>query len=101
MAGANHLFPFARHVSADLNIAYPTESSIDTSYTLQLRTPEGPMDYEAIYGRARSNVLAVWKGLDDALIEGRSDALDTLEDWNLDTGRSVQTGKLVFWREPA
>lgn len=101
MAGANHLFPFARHVSAELNLAYPTESSIDTSYTLQLRTPEGFMDYEAIYERARSNVLAVWKGLDDALIEGRSDALDGLEDWNLDTGRSVQTGKLVFWRESA
>jgi Zinc dependent phospholipase C len=101
MVGANHLFPFARHVSAELNLAYPTESSIDTSYTLQLRTPEGLMDYEAIYQRARSNVLAVWKGLDDALNEGRSDALDGLEDWNLDTGRSVQTGKLVFWRESA
>jgi hypothetical protein len=43
----------------------------------------------------------VWKGLDDALAAGRSDALDRLEDWNLDTGRSVQTGRLVFWKEAA
>lgn len=101
MVGANHLFPFARHVSADLNLAYPAASDIDGSFILQLRTPEGPMDYGAIYERARANVLAVWKGLDDALVEGRSDALDRLEDWNLDTGRSVQTGQLVFWRESA
>jgi hypothetical protein len=99
MAGANHLFPFSRHVSAKLNLAYPEAKDIDASFIRQLRTPEGPMDYEAIYQRARGNVLAVWKGLDDALIHGRSDALDQLEDWNLDTGRSVQTDRLVFWEE--
>lgn len=99
MAGANHLFPFARHVSAKLNLAYPTENSIDNSYILKLKTPEGLMDFEAVYERARRNVLTVWKGLDDALIKGRSDALDRLEDWNLDTGRIVHTGKLVFWSE--
>ncbi len=101
MAGVNRLFPWARHVSADLNLAYPAETDIDPSFIRQLRTPEGPLDYGVIYERARSNVLAVWKGLDDALVEGRSDALDQLEDWNLDTGRSVQTGRLVFWKEAA
>lgn len=101
MAGVNHLFPWARHVSSGLNLAYPTVDDIDPSFIRQLRTPEGPMDYEAIYERARANVLAVWKGLDEALVTGRSDALDRLEDWNLDTGRSVQTGRLVFWKEAA
>ncbi|CAN5418701.1 hypothetical protein BH10PSE16_BH10PSE16_36790 [soil metagenome] len=99
MAGANHLFPFARHVSAELNLAYPTEKDIDPSFIKALRTPAGLMDYEAIFLQARSNVLAVWKGLDEALAQGRSDMLDHLEDWNLDTGRSVQTGQLVFWKE--
>ena len=46
-------------------------------------------------------MLTVWKMLDDALPAGRSDALDRLEDWNLDTGRSMQTGKFVFWEEAA
>ena len=101
MAGANHLFPFARHVSADLNLAYPTERDIDPSYIKGLRTPQGPMDYEILFEKARSNVLTVWKVLDDALPVGRSDALDKLEDWNLDTGRSVQTGRLVFWKDAA
>ncbi|NKE68624.1 zinc dependent phospholipase C family protein [Ramlibacter sp. RBP-2] len=99
MAGANHLFPFARHVSADLNLAYPTERAIDPSYIKGLRTPQGPMDYEAIFEKARSNVLTVWKRLDDALAAGGdSDELNALEDWNLDTGRTVQTAQLVFWR---
>lgn len=97
MGSFNHLFPFSRHVSAGLNLSYPREQDIDLSFIQALPTPEGPMDYPALFERARSNVLLVWKGLDDALIHGRSDALDSLEDWNLDTGRSVQTGKLVFW----
>ena len=101
MAGANHLFPFARHVSADLNLAYPTERDIDPSYIKGLRTPQGQMDYEPLFEKARSNVLTVWKALDDALPVGRSDALDKFDDWNLDTGRSVQTGRLVFWKDAA
>jgi hypothetical protein len=98
MAGANHLFPFARHVSADVNLAYPTVGDIDPSYIKGLRTPQGPMDYQAIFDEARSNVLTVWKMLDDALAGGGSDALNKLEDWNLDTGRTVKTAQLVFWR---
>lgn len=98
MAGANHLFPFARHVSAELNLAYPETENIDPSFIYQLATPEGPMDYSELFARARANVLAVWTGLDEALAIGRSDDLDRLEDWDLDTGRSVQTGRLVFWK---
>ena len=101
MAGANHLFPFARHVSANLNLAYPAECDVDQGYIQDLRTPQGPMDYTAIFEKACLNVLTVWKMLDDALPAGRSDALDRLEDWNLDTGRSMQTGKFVFWEEAA
>jgi hypothetical protein len=99
MASVNHLFPIARHVSAELNLAYPQEADIDDSFILGLKTPEGQMDYQAIYERARGNVLLVWKGLDDALAQGGSAELAGLEDWNLDTGRSVQTGRLVFWSE--
>ncbi len=99
MAGANHLFPWARHVSADLNLAYPAVSDIDSTFIRQLRTPEGLMDYVDVYARARVNVLSVWKGIDDALESDRSDFLDGLEDWNLDSGRTVQSGRLVFWKE--
>ncbi|MEJ5128880.1 zinc dependent phospholipase C family protein [Comamonas sp. MYb21] len=98
---ANQLLPFARHVAAHLNLTYPAEKDIDSSYIKQLRTPEGPMDYIDIYQRARCNVLAMWKGLDDALAGHGLETLDLLEDWNLDTGRSVQTAKLVFWQEAA
>jgi hypothetical protein len=98
MAGANHLFPFARHVGVDLNLAYPTMRDIDPSCIKGLRTPHGPMDYQAIFDEARSNVLTVWKMLDDALAGGGSDSLNKLEDWNLDTGRTVKTAQLVFWR---
>jgi len=98
IADVNHFMPFARHVCTGLNLTYPKFKDIDKTFVKKLETPEGLMDYGSIYERACSNVLAVWKGLDEALTKGRSDELDQLEDWDLDTGRSVQTGKLVFWR---
>lgn len=99
VTGMNHMFPIARHVSTKLNLTYPTANDIDDSFILQLKTPEGRLDYQTIYERARANVLQVWKGIDEALEQGGSEALDSLENWNLDTGRSVLTGRLVFWSE--
>ena len=94
---ASHLFPFARHVAADANINYPMADQIDESYIVGLHTPEGPMDYLPLFERAKRNVLQVWKGIDEALESSESKFLNTLEDWNLDTGRSVSTGRHVFW----
>jgi hypothetical protein len=99
MASANHLFPFARHVAAGLNIAYPKNADILDIYIRQLQTPEGPMDFTEIFERARQNVLIVWSGIDLALRDGTSDFLESLEDWNLDTGRSLVTLKHVFWKD--
>ena len=97
LSKANYLFPFSRHVTANAGLTYPPERDVDKQYLEDLATPEGPKSFDEIYAKARDNVLAIWKGLDDALILGNSPELDRLEDWNLDTGRSVSTGQLVFW----
>lgn len=97
LAKANQLLPFARHVGTGLGLTYPDQTKIDPQFIEDLSTPEGKMHFDDIYQRALNNVLAVWKGLDDALSKGGSPELDSLEDWNLDTGRSVSTGRLVFW----
>lgn len=98
MAGANRLFPFARHVASNLNIAYPKTADVLDTYILGLTTPEGPMNYLQIFERARSNVISVWAGLDAALYEGDSDFLTSLQDWDLDTGRNLVDHKHVFWK---
>lgn len=97
VGNANHLFPFARHVGVSMGLTYPRLEEIDHHYTKGLKTPLGTIDLDALYEMARKNVLEMWSGLDEALVSGRSDALDMLEDWNLDTGRSVVTQKLAFW----
>ena len=97
LAKVNQLLPFARHVGTGLGLTYPAQTSVDPQFIEDLVTPEGKKHFDEIYQRALSNVLAVWKGLDDALSNGGSSELDRLEDWNLDTGRSIPTGKLVFW----
>jgi len=99
MAQANALLPFARHVAAGLNLSYPPADAIDAGYTQALKTPEGPMDYEAIFALAEASVLRTWRRLDDAMARDEDDPLADVDDWNLDTGRSLKTGGLVFWRE--
>jgi hypothetical protein len=77
---------------------YPELSQLDKLYTENLKTPEGFMKYEQLFNRAVSNIVHVWTGIDNALSGKDKSFLDGLEDWNLDTGRSVSTGKYVFWR---
>lgn len=95
---ATTLFPFARHVAANEGLAYPLLKDVSDTYVKNLKTPEGPMSYEALFDFACQNVVTVWKGLDAALNGTSAKFLQELEDWNLDTGKSVKTGKYVFWR---
>lgn len=95
---ATELFPFARHVAANNGLVYPKTTEIMSVYVKGIATPEGPMDYDAVFERAISNILKVWLGLENALNGKEAESLAALEDWNLDTGRSLSTGKYVFWR---
>ncbi len=58
------------------------------------------MEYDTLFDRAIANVLTVWAGLDAAIFSAKPQFLTQMTDWNLDTGRSVQTGKLVLWKNP-
>ncbi|GKS90136.1 zinc dependent phospholipase C family protein [Acidovorax sp. SUPP2539] len=95
--GATELFPFARHVAANSGLVYPKLDQVSTMYVKDIMTPEGAMDYYVLFDKAISNILKVWLGLDSALSRNDTASLAALEDWNLDTGRSVTTGKYVFW----
>lgn len=97
LSKVSQLLPFSRHVGANLGLTYPQATDVNPAHIEDLATPEGVKHFDEIYERAKHNVLAVWKGLDEALAQGGSKDLNRLEDWNLDTGRSVSTGKLVFW----
>lgn len=94
----NRLFPFSRHVATNLNLTYPAVSEIDEQYILNLKTPEGKMSYDDLFDRACKNVLSVWEGLDLALSGKSGTFLDTLKNWNLDTGKSVPQNEYVFWK---
>lgn len=98
MAGVNHLVPFARHVAARANLAYPLSREVDLQYIKDLKTPEGSIHFDDLFDRARDRVVEMWRGIDQALAGSDAGALAKLEDWNLDTGRSLKTGQLVFWR---
>ena len=56
------------------------------------------MNYDAMFDRACGNVLTVWEGLDAALQGTDTRFIDQLQDWNLDTGKTVADGEYVFWR---
>jgi hypothetical protein len=92
------LFPFARHVAANEGLLYPELSQLNKAYTQHLKTPEWVMSYEELFEQTLANIILVWTGIDLALTSKNMAFVDGLEDWNLDTGRSVSTGKYVFWR---
>jgi hypothetical protein len=95
--GAARLFPFARHVAAGQGLVYPERADVQERYVKQLKTPEGVMDYQDVFERALNNIVEVWRGIDSALASSDLSYLDALEDWNLDTGRTVSSKRLVFW----
>lgn len=92
------LFPFARHVAVGCNLTYPRHKDVSKKYIEKLSTPRGIRHYDAIFDLACANVSEVWKGLDRALHSGDSSYIDAMHDWDLDTGKSKQTDRLVFWR---
>lgn len=98
IGGVTKLFPFARHVAADEGLLYPELGKLNETYTVKLKTPEGFMEYAQLFDRAVINVIHVWIGVDNALNDKSNIFLDSLQNWNLDTGKSTTTGKYVFWR---
>ncbi len=94
------LFPFSRHVAVNAGVTYPNVKEIDSQYIKRLKTPEGPMDYDAVFDRAKANVLRIWAALASAVYDADTKYLAQIGDWNLDTGRDTQN-ELVFWSKTA
>lgn len=90
---------FARHVAVDAGLTYPEPTEVDNDeFINQLKTPEGLLDYDIIFDRARDNVATVWSWIGHDVQNGGIDQSNAIGQWNLDTGRD-ENGKLVFWSE--
>lgn len=87
---------FARHVAADCGLTYPDAAHVDQSFIKNLATPEGSMDYDAIFDRAVENIATMWAWIGAALYEGDDSYLARIDHWNLDTGKN-SAGHFGFW----
>jgi hypothetical protein len=90
------LFPFARHVAADLGFAYPAEDDLDAQFLKGLRVPTGTQDYDTVIDAALERIGSVWQWIARSALLGEENELARAEEWNLDTGQD-QSGRLVFW----
>jgi len=79
--------------------AYPVDP--DGSYIKSLRTPEGVSDYNEVFQRALDNVWNAWAEIAADIFDGRSGALSSFDNWNLDTGRNLRAEGYPFWRGEA
>jgi hypothetical protein len=91
------LLPIARHVAPGLGIGYPSFDKVETQYISALKTPEGPMHYDAIFDRAIANVVAKWAAVARGALGIDKDYLTAIGNWNLDTGKDAG-GKFALWR---
>ncbi len=89
---------FARHVAVNCGATYPAAEEIDEQYITGLTTPEGKMNYNAIFERTINNVLVIWSVIASAVYKGDLAYQAVIRNWNLDTGKD-DDGNFVFWRE--
>jgi hypothetical protein len=93
----NRLAPFARHVAVNCGMTYPDARHIDRQYIENLKTPIGPMHYDAVFDAALGNVVAMW-----AIVAKGVFGIDTayqsaFGSWDLDTGKTP-SNEYIFWK---
>ena len=97
IAGAdNILMPLARHVSAGLGLLYPEAEDVDMQYVEALETPEAPIHFDDLFDKAVGHVGTMWSWVARGVLSDDDAYLETIGNWNLDTGRD-EDGQLVFW----
>ena len=93
----NRLLPLARHLAVDCGLTYPLAKEIEGEYLQDLRVPGNrTMSYDQVFARAMGAVSVVWVAIEAAVFRDDAAALDSIRNWNLDTGRD-ESGKLAFW----
>jgi hypothetical protein len=96
----NRLPKFARHVAVDCGLTYPSYSDVDQSYIRNLPTPDGFMDYDAVFDKALGNIVDIWTLVGKGVYNADAAYLSAIGDWDLDTGKDA-TMKYAFWSAPA
>ncbi len=90
----NKLFPFARHVAANLALVYPVVPEVE--YIRHLDVPGGEtMNFEALFQKALNNIVELW-GLLALSLQRHESPLDTLSSWSLDTGIN-ENNLMTYW----
>ena len=92
----NKLLPLARHIAVDCGLTYPAKKDIESQYIKALKTPQGTMDYDAIFDKAINNVIGIWRSIAGGIFNGENAYQSAIGNWNLDTGRD-ENNKLIFW----
>lgn len=90
----NVLFPFARHVAANLGLIYP--AAPEPTYIDTLKVPgDRSMPFEEIFQKALGNVIDMW-GWMALSLQNQPSPLDTLKSMSLDTGLDTDD-RMVYW----
>jgi hypothetical protein len=98
---AGTFVPFTRHLLASVGAAYPRSDAVDMTFIDDLATPEGPMHYSDVFGRAVDSVVNLWSEVGRALNSVAADEVEerlaAMPNGNLDTGIRLDGKDWVFW----
>ena len=97
-AASGRLFPFARHVAANVGLTYPDTSEVDPQFINGLKTPEEIMDYNLIFDAAVENTKSVWELIASGVFHNDTAYQSKIGDWNLDTDKD-KNDQFGFWRQ--
>ncbi|WP_323660356.1 zinc dependent phospholipase C family protein [Pectobacterium versatile] len=97
----NQLMPLARHVAVALGLTYPSVAKLDHQFLTNIATPAGEKNYDEVFDLAITHVVGAWRLVAESVEKSDVDALSFFGHWDLDTGRDVNTNKLIYWEEVA
>ena len=91
-------FPWlSRQIVEAKGLVYPQLDEVDQSFIQNLKLPDGTTaSYDAVFKRARQNVINTWRELGAGLDNGDA-GLFKLADGDLDTGLADNTQQSIFW----
>ena len=90
---SNRLMILARFLRG---YVFPKSSDVESRYIIDLPTPTGIMNYQAIFDFAVKNVSDVWETIDRGVMKNDNAFESTIKNWNLDTGKVNE--QYEFWR---
>lgn len=92
-----HLADLVRNIADNIGIQYPKIEDIQEQYIQNIPTPNVVENYDVLFDRAIQELQNIWNVIGRGIYSNSEDYLTRIGNWDLDSGKEIVTGQMVFW----